>query len=87
MNLLIEPGRMTFSDWEGSALGARISYDLTLDPRKCPATFDIASGEAAFLAIYKVEGDTLTICIRRAHLGRPPAFEGPDTEVYKRVKP
>ena len=89
MNVLIEHGRMIFSDWKMSSPGSRISYDLTINPRERPATFDLDYGTdgATFVAIYKVEGDTLIFCIRRAHLGRPTAFAGPDTEVYKRVKP
>jgi uncharacterized protein (TIGR03067 family) len=90
MNMLFEPRRMTFSGWEGSAAGARISYDLILDPRKYPATVDLVfpdTNGAMFLGIYKLEGDTFTFCYRRARLGRPTAFAGPGTEVYKRVKP
>jgi uncharacterized protein (TIGR03067 family) len=86
--LVVEPGRMTFSGWKGVDPTSRVVYDLTVDPRKRPATYDVAyqgRKEPAFLGIYKLEGDTLTCCNRLAGHGRPAAFEGA-VEVYRRVK-
>ena len=87
--LLIRPGRLTYNP-ETSPF----AYALTLDATKKPATYDIkgiaggATG-AAFLGIYRVDGDVLTLCYHTASQGRPTAFEGPGkgafTEVYKRV--
>jgi uncharacterized protein (TIGR03067 family) len=58
-----------------------------------PATFDLLplqGGAAMWLGIYKVEGDTLTICYNRASSGRPTDFDGPGkgqhTEVFQRVR-
>src|SRR5438874_11389922 len=54
-----------------------------------PATFDLVElvGQAQWQGIYKVEGDTLTICYNQARFGRPTAFDGPGkgqhTEVFK----
>jgi hypothetical protein len=83
VKLLVEPGRMTFTHPT-----SQVIYDLTLDTRKRPATYDVAyqgRKEAAFLGTYKVEGDILTSCNRLAHLGRPDGFTGV-VEVYHRVK-
>src|SRR5262245_33718788 len=57
MALLIEPGRMVFIYPPPSR--SPVVYDLTLDPRKRPATCDMANPgrkEAAVVGISKVEG-------------------------------
>jgi uncharacterized protein (TIGR03067 family) len=71
-------------------------YELRVDPAARPATYDIVGvpgGRAArrsFKGIYKIDGDTLTICYNPAGRDRPTAFEGVGrgtfTEVYKRVR-
>jgi uncharacterized protein (TIGR03067 family) len=67
------------------------------DPKADPPTIDLnhepAEQEVRLTrGIYKIEGDTLTICLGRGRTGRPKAFEStaeaPTTlYVFKRVKP
>src|SRR5262249_57630687 len=71
----------------------RPDFDLKIDPRASPATFDMSLHRAPnlyLLGIYKVEGDTLTIHYRNAIRGRPAAFddlaEGAATEVFTRAR-
>jgi uncharacterized protein (TIGR03067 family) len=70
-----------------------IRYALVIDGTKRPATYDLSGigTGAKFLGIWRLEGDTLTLCYNSFGLGRPTAFEGPGkgtfTEVYRRIKP
>jgi uncharacterized protein (TIGR03067 family) len=56
---------------------------VVLDPSKAPRTIDVlpdggpARGERV-LGIYKLDGDTLTICMADAGQPRPLAFEAPN---------
>jgi uncharacterized protein (TIGR03067 family) len=66
---------------------------VALDRAARPATFDLLplqGGEAMWLGIYKVEGQTLTICYNQATRGRPTGFDcpgkGQHTEVFRRVR-
>jgi len=86
--------RITRTTWTNSPeRGGPPDFDVTTDPRASPATFDMSLHRAPnlyLLGIYKVEGDTLTICYNAAAEGRAASFDGPGkgkgTEVFKRVR-
>jgi uncharacterized protein (TIGR03067 family) len=71
-------------------------YELRVNLSARPPTYDIRGGTGSsvqgrsYLGIYKVEGDTLTICYNEEAKGRPSAFDGPGkgqfTESFKRVR-
>jgi uncharacterized protein (TIGR03067 family) len=66
----------------------------TADTKKVPAAIDLdteGDGGRVFLGIYKVEGDTLTICWGNADDHRPSTFESSATKpttlyVFKKAK-
>jgi uncharacterized protein (TIGR03067 family) len=87
--LVIRPGRLTYNP-ETSPY----AYALTIDTTKTPPTYDIkgiggGAPGAVFAGIYRVEGDTLTLCYNSGSHNRPTAFDGPGKgtfiEHYKRV--
>jgi uncharacterized protein (TIGR03067 family) len=86
--LEIAAGRLTYGPGPEPVV-----YDLTIDPTAKPATYHIShlgTNDPRFLGIYRIDGDTLTLCYRSASDGRPAAFAAPPgggviTEVYKRV--
>lgn len=64
------------------------------DPKASPATLDLdrqANGEAVYLCIYKLAGDTLTLNVGWQKVARPSEFTSPEGSqqtlyVFKRVK-
>src|SRR4051812_41349847 len=74
--------RLTY--WAGNN---NATYELRVDRTARPATYDVnefGTGSRKFLGIYKVEGDTLTICYREPEKGRPTTFDGGGyLEVFK----
>ena len=67
------------------------------DTRQSPPTVDIylrqnAQGSPNWRGIYKVDGDTLTLCLVTGGSGRPKSFESSADQpttlwMFKRVKP
>jgi uncharacterized protein (TIGR03067 family) len=68
---------------------------IKLDSKANPSTIDVtpdggADRDRAVLGIYRLEGDTLTICMAAAQADRPNAFESPagskrSVMVFRRV--
>jgi uncharacterized protein (TIGR03067 family) len=65
------------------------AYGFRCDPRSSPPTYDLLrSGRSAFIGIYRIEGETLTLYYRSARQARPTSFDDPGAirETFRRVK-
>jgi uncharacterized protein (TIGR03067 family) len=87
--------------WEFAAGGKLIrrikdrepaEWRFTADPAKSPPRIDWTDGEDPVAAIYKVDGDTLTLCYCHTAADRPTRFDSPKGAhlvllTFKRAKP
>lgn len=87
--LLITATRLTYHPHESP-----IEYVLAVNTKVFPMTYDIRSVNRVgdrwdYHGIFRIDGDTLTLCYNGAGSGRPSSFDGPGkgtfTEVYKRM--
>jgi uncharacterized protein (TIGR03067 family) len=67
-------------------------WRFTADPAKSPPQIDWKDGEDTVAAIYKVDGDTLTLCYCHTANDRPTRFDSPKGAhlvllSFKRAKP
>ena len=73
----------TVTSQEGQTVAARVQ-PYTVDAKKSPAEVDLLPtadfpGLGTLLCIYKIEGDTLTMCYSTKK--RPTKFESPEDEI------
>jgi uncharacterized protein (TIGR03067 family) len=69
---------------------ATFKIDPAKDPKRIDMTFKVEGDDLDSHGIYKVDGDTLTLCRAHGKAERPKEFKGKDDqyniEVWKRVK-
>jgi uncharacterized protein (TIGR03067 family) len=75
------------------ANGARYNQPIRVNPNRDPKELDIIDKGFTYPAIYKIEGDTLTVCINEIFFSRPREFSGRGLSgsggvvKYKRITP
>jgi uncharacterized protein (TIGR03067 family) len=81
MHMSLADGKIVMQEEKGPAIGFKA------DPKASPSTLDLLAGTQTVPGIYKVEGDTMTICFPKGGKGeRPTKFESPkDTEIVLMV--
>ncbi|HEX3151128.1 MAG TPA: TIGR03067 domain-containing protein [Gemmataceae bacterium] len=78
--------------WYGARGQSNGSMKYVTDTRQSPPTIDIGmGGNGGYRGIYKVEGDTLTLCLAIGNRERPKTFESSADQpttlwVFQRVK-
>jgi uncharacterized protein (TIGR03067 family) len=80
--------------WYGMRPANPTQMDYTADPKKSPATFEISNqrgGAASYRGIYKIDGDTLTLCMVNGAGDLPKTFESSADQpttiwIFTRVK-
>jgi uncharacterized protein (TIGR03067 family) len=93
-----QPFRLEIAERKGTVIfnpTAKVAFKLSLDISTAPACLDIDLQEQkiVFEAIYKVENDTLTVCLSEANVRERPTRFPEKTEgnqrlfVFRRLKP
>jgi uncharacterized protein (TIGR03067 family) len=78
--------------WLAKLGGRETKFTIKVDPTKSPRTIDFtgpsSTGEVTSPGVYKLEGDSLTVCIAGRGKDRPKEFKSEDGSmllVYKRA--
>ena len=79
--------------WYGTRQANPPRRNFVTDPRQSPAAIDMdvnPGGQGGYRGIYKVEGDTLTLCLATGNRDRPKTFDSTADQpttiwVFKRV--
>ncbi len=89
---VVEGDHVTWTRDGNGFAETKVSYDPTKSPRALNLIPDGGPNrDKTILGIYKLEGDTLTICVADADEPRPTAFEAPagskrTLQTFKRIK-
>ncbi|MFO0799585.1 MAG: TIGR03067 domain-containing protein [Gemmataceae bacterium] len=80
------PGKLVIEGAKFGGLGSTMT--ITLDPTKAPKEIDLVRGPGGqkWMGLYKLDGDTLTLCLAMIEKGKPEAQTRPADFDRKKVQ-
>ncbi|HEV3142618.1 MAG TPA: TIGR03067 domain-containing protein [Gemmataceae bacterium] len=89
--LTVKGDQWTFKTGNGRASTAKVKIDDSKNPKQIDLTFQAGAKQGPSRGIFKLEGDTMTLCRTRGDIPRPEEFKTTESAgllvVWKKVAP